>query len=135
MKKQIFFLFAIVLATLLNVQDADAQNAENPYVIIVEFTIDEQNVDEAIELLAEMQTQTLENEEGCMVYDVLLSEEDATKIFIYESYQSEDAYKVHANSNYFKEIVTKKLTPLIKHSKITKVIPINQDEGFIDEEV
>ena len=102
MQKQ-FFLFCVLFLTLLSAypRHSQAQNAGEPYVILVEFTLDESRVDEAIELLSDIQLQTLENEEGCLVYDVLLSEEDPARVFIYESYESEAAYKVHSNASYF----------------------------------
>jgi len=51
---------------------------------------------------------------------VLLSEEDPNTIFLYESYENEAAYKIHVNSTYYKNIVTKKLTPLIKKTGCRK---------------
>lgn len=114
---------------------ATAQVVDEPYVILVEYTFDEKDIDTALELLSEMQMKTLENEEGCLVYDLLLSEEDPNTVFIYESYESEAAFKVHANSKYFKAIVTTKVTPLIKKQKITKLIPLNRDGELLNEEV
>ncbi|MBK5194944.1 MAG: antibiotic biosynthesis monooxygenase [Proteiniphilum sp.] len=136
MKKQVvLFCMILCVALVANISSAPAQDAEDPYVIIVEFTFDEKDVDKAIDLLLDMQTQTLENEEGCLIYDVLLSEDDPSRIFIYESYENEVAFKVHESSDYFKTIVSKQLTPLVKESKVTKVVPLSQEESFIDEEV
>jgi len=130
-------LFCVLFLTLLSAypRHSQAQNAGEPYVILVEFTLDKSRVDEAIELLSDIQLQTLENEEGCLVYDVLLSEEDPARVFIYESYESEAAYKVHSNASYFKEIVLKKLKPLIKSQKITKVFPLNFEGVLGDAEI
>lgn len=126
MQKQLFLFCTLFLMLLLVPPHAlQAQTAGEPYVILVEFMLDEARLDEAIELLSDIQTQTLENEEGCLVYDVLLSEQEPARIFLYESYESEDAYKVHSNAPYYKEIVLKKLKPLIKSQKIIKVYPLN----------
>jgi len=136
MKKQVVLFFMILCVALVaNISSALAQDAEDPYVIIVEFTFDENDMDKAIDLLLDMQTQTLENEEGCLIYDVLLSEDDPSRIFIYESYENEVAFKEHEGSDYFRTIVTKQLTPLVKESKVTKVVPLSKVESFIDEEV
>ena len=136
MKKQIFLFSALVLMLMLvNTHGLKAQNLDTPYVILVEFTFDAAKVDEAIDLLSDIQLQTLENEEGCLVYDVLLSEEDPTKVFIYESYENEAAFKKHGNTAYYKEIVAKKLKPLIKQQKITKVTPLNFEGQLNDAEV
>ncbi len=135
MKKQII-LFCVIFCMSFgaNIAAAQAQNAEDPYVIIVEFTFNEKDVDKAIDLLLEMQALTLENEEGCFIYDVLLSEEDPTKIFMYENYETEAAFKAHENSTYYKTIVSGKLNPLVKGTIITKVIPLIQTDGLMDEE-
>lgn len=136
MNKRIFLFCALFLIFLsANTRILKAQTPGEPYVILVEFTLDGAKVDEAIELLSDIQLQTLENEEGCLVYDVLLSEEDPAKVFIYESYESEDAYKVHSDAPYFKEIVLKKLKPLIKSQKITKVFPLNFEGESGDAEI
>jgi len=136
MKKQII-LFCMILAVgiVANISSALAQEAEDPYVIIVEFTFDVKDLDKAIDLLLEMQTATLENEEGCFVYEVLLSEDDPSKIFIYESYENEAAFRTHQNSAYHKAIITDQLSPLLKESRVTKVVPLHQEESFLDEEV
>ena len=140
MKKKLVLLMMVLFVSILaHTSAAQAQNDEDPYVIIVEFTFEERDVDKAIDLLLEMQAQTLDNEEGCLVYDVMLSEENPAKIFIYESYENEAAFTTHQRSAYHQAIITKKLTPLLKESKVTKVIPLNQDEnfgeGFTDGEV
>lgn len=136
MNKRIFLFCALFLILLsANTRILKAQTSGEPYVILVEFALDGARVDEAIELLSDIQLQTLENEEGCLVYDVLLSEEDPAKVFIYESYESEDAYKVHSNAPYFKEIILKKLKPLIKSQKITRVFPLNFEGESGDTEI
>lgn len=131
----LIFCTVVCLSIFVYVTPTIAQVTDDPYVILVEYSFDEKDIDTAIELLSEMQTQTLENEEGCLVYDLLLSEEEPTTLFIYESYESEAAFRIHTNSKYFKEIVPTKLTPLIKKKKITKVMPLNQEEEWLDEEV
>jgi autoinducer 2-degrading protein len=126
MKKRLFVLAALSLVFFsVFPRPSQARDAGDPYVILVEFLLNEATLDEAIDLLSEIQTQTLENEDGCLVYDVLLSEENPAQVFLYESYESGDAYKVHTNAPYYKEIVLKKLKPLIKSQKIIKVYPLN----------
>lgn len=136
MKTNLMLFFSVLFFGLwANQSLAHAQQMDEPYVILVEYTFAENNVDEAIELLSDLQAHTLEKEVGCMVYDLLWNEDDHTKIIIYESYVNEAAFNVHINSAYFREIVPKKLKPLIKEEKITKVIPLNQDDEMVDEEV
>ncbi len=131
MKNQ-FFLFCslILFFAFSNIGTVKAQDANEPYVILVEYTINENDIDKVVDLLTEIQLETLENEEGCLVYDVLLAEDDPTKIFIYESYENEAAFKAHTNSAHFKQIVPTKLKPLIKQEKITKLFPLNYEADF-----
>lgn len=136
MKKQIILSF--LLWSLLFVSGTlpgQAQETNDLYAIIVELTFDEQDLDTAIDLLLEAQMLTLENEEGCVVYDVLLSKDVPNTLFLYESYESEKAYKIHESSSHYKTIIVNKLTPLIKKSRTTKVVPLNLQDDLMDEEM
>jgi autoinducer 2-degrading protein len=140
MKQQIFRIALLAFAiALINVSQSLAQatlNNEKGVVLFVEFELDQKNMETALALLKEMQIQTLENEEGCIAYDILLSEEQPNKIFLYENYENTQAQREHNNSPYFKEIVSNKLPRYIKGSKIIKLYPVVNEklEGFIDEE-
>lgn len=100
-------------------------NDEKPVVLFTEFEFDAKNIELAIELLTEMQNQTYENEEGCMMYDLLISSEKPNTIYVYECYENNSAVKLHNNSSYFKNIVENKLLLLIKSQKTLTLIPIN----------
>lgn len=131
MKKNVIRIVCFLLtifATGLWSLNAQEQKAEPPYVIIVEWDVAPENVEKLLDLLTEMQTETFENEEGCITYDILQSEANPAKIFIYETYENEAAFNKHINSTYFQEIVPKEIKPLIKAEKITKVILLNPDE-------
>lgn len=140
MKQQIFKIALLAFAiALINVSQSLAQatlNNEKGVVLFVEFELDQKNMETALALLKEMQIQTLENEEGCIAYDILLSEEQPNKIFLYENYENTLAQREHNNSPYFKEIVSNKLPRYIKGSKITKLYPVVNEklEEYIDEE-
>ena len=123
---------AIVFGT--NILPSKAQTAETPaapesVVLFVEFTFDEKDLDTAIDLMSQMQSKVLENEDGCVAYDVLMSDEEPNKIFVYESYENQDALKAHNNTPYFKEIVGTKLKKLIKSQKIKTLYLLNPDDG------
>ena len=135
MKKQfLFFAIAACLLLFANNSALMAQSGDDPYVLISEYTFHEAKVDDAIDLLSDLQLKTLEGETGCMVFDVLAGEEDPDTIFIYESYENENAYKIHVKKNYYVDIVTKKLKPLTKQLKTTKVFPLNFEGGMSDAE-
>lgn len=140
MKQLIFKIALLAFAiALINVSRSLAQvtlNNEKGVVLFVEFELDQKNMETALALLKEMQIQTLENEEGCIAYDILLSEEQPNKIFLYENYENTQAQREHNNSPYFKEIVSNKLPRYIKGSKIIKLYPVVNEklEEYIDEE-
>ena len=129
MNKYFFYvLFLIVFSTFSHSLFAQQQNFDDqakPVVLFVEFQFDAKDMDLAIELLTEMQNQTYENEEGCITYDLLQSEENPNTIYIYECYENSAAVKLHNSAPYFKSIVEKKLVPLIKSQKILTLSPIN----------
>lgn len=133
--KKISFIFCTLFAVLFfySTPTLQAQEADEPYVVIAQMNLDENYFDQVVDLLSELQQNTLENEEGCVVFDVLLVEDDFTKIFIYESYENASAYQAHTNSAYYKRIVNKELKSLIKQETKTKVFPLNfeseMDEG------
>lgn len=135
MKQQLIKVFLATAALLLTYANGvSAQNNETAaspdgVVLFVEFSFDENDLDTAIELMTQMQSQVLENEEGCLAYDLLMSEEEPNKIFVYESYENQDAVKKHNNSPYFKEIVGGKLKKLIKNQTVKTLYLINTEEN------
>ena len=123
---QVLVLFLSLFFSLsLFAHGQSVNNDEKPVVLFVEFSFDVKDMELAIEILTEMQNQTYENEEGCISYDLLLSKEDPNTVFIYECYENNAAVKLHNNTPYFKDIVVKKLTPIIKSQKIKTLSPIN----------
>ncbi|HQG07889.1 MAG TPA: putative quinol monooxygenase [Dysgonamonadaceae bacterium] len=135
MKQQLIKVFLATAALLLTYANGvSAQNDETAaspdgVVLFVEFSFDENDLDTAIELMTQMQSQVLENEEGCLAYDLLMSEEEPNKIFVYESYENQDAVKKHNNSPYFKEIVGGKLKKLIKNQTVKTLYLVNTEEN------
>lgn len=127
--KNYFFIFCtlFLVSFFYNTSTIVAQETNDAYVVLSEINIDESNFDTVIDLLSELQQSTLDNEEGCVVFDVLLVEDNFTKIFIYESYENLSAFTSHTNSAYYKKIVNKDLKPYIKKETKTKVFPLNSE--------
>lgn len=98
---------------------------DTPVSLFVEFKFETNNVNLAIKLLTDMQNKVIEHEEGCIVYDILLNDEEPNTIYLYECYENNKALELHNNAPYFKDIVEKQLAPLIKTQKIIKLHPIN----------
>lgn len=136
MNRQIFILTTLFLVFLFgNNETSHGQTPSDPVVFISELKIVEAKVDDAIDLLSELQLETLDKEEGCAIYDVMLSDEDATKVFIYESYESEMAYNKHLKSKHYTDLFVKKIKPMLKESKTTKVFLLNFEGGYSDAEI
>ena len=129
MKKYLLqiIILSIMMVTSNNLSAQQKTVADNskPIVLFVEFQFDSKDMDLAVELLTEMQSQTIENEEGCIAYDMLLNVEEPNTIYMYECYENKVALDVHNNAPYFKKIVNDKLVPIIKAQKILKLNPIN----------
>lgn len=134
MNKQIlhFIILSIMIVISNNVSAQQKALTDNnkPIALFVEFEFDSKDIGLAVELLTEMQNQTIEHEEGCIAYDMLLNVEEPNTIYLYECYENKAALDVHNNAVYFKKIVNEKLAPLIKAKKILKLNPIN-DMGIM----
>ena len=110
----------------LSAQQSKLSNNEKPISLFVEFQFEAKDMKLAIELLTTMQNKVIEHEEGCIVYDKILSEEEPNTIYLYECYENKTALDVHNKASYFKSIVENQLVPLIKDQKILKLHPINE---------
>ena len=121
----LLFSISLFLSHSMFANHQIVNNDEKPVILFVEFSFDAKDMGLAVELLTEMQNQTYENEEGCISYDLLISEEHPNIVFIYECYENKAAVDFHNNAPYFKNIVTNKLVPIIKSQSIKKLSPIN----------
>ena len=127
MKQRLFLLITLVTICLLsnNIKTfAQENNSERPMVIMSEITFDAKDVESAIEILTNLQMDTLEKEEGCVAFDLLQNDANPNIVYIYEDYENEAAYKKHTSSTYYKDYMNK-LKPLIKSQKVTTLYPIN----------
>lgn len=126
-----FILITLLLVSSFTSWAVEKMHVEGePYVLISVFKIEETKVDEAIDLLSDLQLNTLESEDGCLIYDVLLSDNDPTQVFVYESYDSEGEYSKHIKSKHYIDIFEKKLKPLLKEATTTKVFLLNFEGGY-----
>ena len=76
MNKQILHIIIVsimmVISNNLVAQQKEVSNKEKPIVLFVEFQFETKDMILATELLTDMQNQTIELEEGCIAYDILL---------------------------------------------------------------
>lgn len=128
-KKQTLLLCFAAIFFMFFAEKVEAQN--DPYTQISEYVFKESIIDNAIDLLSDLQQKTLENEPGCIIFDVLIGEDDASTIFIYESYESQNAFNSHIKKKYYLDTVAK-LKPLTKQSKTSKVFQLNLEGEMSD---
>ena len=121
----IIISFMMAISTNSSAQQSKKSNNEEPIALFLEFQFEAEDMNLAVELLTEIQNQTIENEEGCIAYDILLNDEEPNTIYLYECYENKVALEVHNNAAYYKSIVNKQLSPLIKERKVLKLKPIN----------
>ncbi len=70
----------------------------NRIALVVEFDVKPEYRSEFEDVIRGHAGRTLEAEEGCLQFDVLIPQEEPDKVFLYECYRDSDALKTHAKS-------------------------------------
>ena len=73
------------------------------YVIIVEFRIREGHEADFMARMREQAENSLSREEDCLQFDVCNDPENPQRVFLYEVYSDEDAFKRHLESAHFND--------------------------------
>jgi quinol monooxygenase YgiN len=73
------------------------------YVVAVDFAATPENYAKLKELLVSNASASVANEPGCRQFDVYEVQSVPNHVFLYEIYDSEDAFKAHLNSTHYKE--------------------------------
>lgn len=71
------------------------------FAIIVEFTLEHGRTDQFHAEVLKNAKQSLDNEPGCRRFDVLVPEEPANRIVLYEIYDDEAAFQAHLQTPHF----------------------------------
>ena len=66
--------------------------------LVVEFDVKPDHRDAFIEIIRSHASRTMEAEDGCMAFEVLLPKDDAAKVFLYECYRDQAAFEEHTRS-------------------------------------
>lgn len=72
------------------------------YVVTVLFHIKAHAFEEFLELVLENARRSLEDEEGCLKFDVCTDGARPGEVFLYEIYTSRDAFTIHTGTDHFK---------------------------------
>ena len=90
----------------------------NHIALVVEFDVKPKNRSEFEDIIRSHAARTLEAESGCLQFDVLIPQEDAGKVFLYECYRDSNALKTHAKSPILAD-TREKYKDMITDRKIT----------------
>ncbi len=66
--------------------------------IVVEFQIKPGCLEDFLKVIREHATGTLQEEDGCLQFDVLLPKDGGDRVLLYEAYRDDEAFKVHGQS-------------------------------------
>jgi quinol monooxygenase YgiN len=72
-------------------------------VILVEFAVRPEFTDHARQLILANAALSLQEEPGCLRFDVLVSSDDPARIILYEIYESAGAFDAHLKMPHFLE--------------------------------
>jgi (4S)-4-hydroxy-5-phosphonooxypentane-2,3-dione isomerase len=71
-------------------------------VITVDFALKPESRDRFLALVRENAAQSLRSEEGCRRFDVCVPRDGSCRVFLYEVYDDEGAFKAHMKTAHFK---------------------------------
>ncbi len=71
------------------------------FVVTVDFEIKPDFEHQFLEAMLKNARASLTKEEGCLQFDVCHQKDDPSRIFLYEVYVSEAAFKTHMTTNHF----------------------------------
>ncbi len=89
------------------------------FVVAAYWRAKEGEADACAGILRTMSRLSVANEPGCLVFAVHRAVEDARDFFLYEQYDDEDAFKAHAQTDYFKQHVLGDAVPRLEQRSRT----------------
>ena len=87
-------------------------------VIVVEFEIKKEHVEDFRSAMIENADTSLKVEEGCQQFDVCWDSQDNTKVFLYEVYDDKTAFDAHLQSEHFLSF-NSTVTPWVASKTVT----------------
>lgn len=86
--------------------------------LVVEFDIKPAHREAFEEIIRSHAQRTLETEDGCVQFDVLIPQRDANKVFLFECYRDDAAFEAHGKSPLLAE-TRGKYKDMIENRRIT----------------
>jgi len=87
------------------------------YVITVDFQVKPESRDAFLKLIRENAVLSLRNEKGCRHFDVCIPLDSAPRVFLYEIYDDETAFKAHLETPHYKSFAAA-AAPMVQDRKI-----------------
>lgn len=91
--------------------------------IVVEFPVQPDRVQEFVKFATTHAKRCLDNEPGCLMFDVSIADEDPTTVWLYEAYRDEEALKIHNAQPYLKAFV-EGFKPMLVRDRRRKVVTV-----------
>lgn len=92
------------------------------FAITVEFQVHPDNVAEFRHVMLEQAKNSLEKEEGCLLFEVCHSLEKENRFFLYEIYTSRDAFDAHRETDHYASF-TEAVTPWVEEKIVHRWYP------------
>ncbi|HTZ76559.1 MAG TPA: antibiotic biosynthesis monooxygenase family protein [Stellaceae bacterium] len=87
------------------------------HVITVDFQLKPESLDQFLELIRENAALSLKTEKGCRRFDVCVPPDGSPRVFLYEIYDDEVAFKAHLEMPHYKSFATASAT-MVENRKI-----------------
>ncbi len=91
--------------------------------IVVEFPVKPELVQKFVEFAKAHAKRCLDNEPGCVMFDVCVADDDPTTVWVYEAYRDEEALKIHNAQPYLRAFIDG-FMPMLAKERRRKVVTI-----------
>ena len=98
-------------------------------VLHLELVVKPEHRAEFLDALWEDANGALDNEEGCLRFDVTVDSQDANRIVLFEVYRDAEARKVHRAAPYLKRMGAGLETWLAQPARMIVASPLAEDRG------
>jgi len=86
-------------------------------IVVARWTLNEDSLDEAGQLLLELQKQT-QDEPGNIRYDIYRKVSAPAEVLLYEQYVNRAAFEEHRASPHFQNIAVEKILPILANRTV-----------------
>lgn len=90
------------------------------YVISVDFEIKEGMLDQALPLVIENATKSVQDEPGCLQFDVVQANDNPNRLMLFEVYRDEAAFQAHGKMQHVQDFLAK-ARPMFVSTAMTKL--------------